>query len=446
MAKAIIIDLDMTLVDTSVSEVFRNSGDWNGAKANIPNMNVYYRIVYYLHELTRLNVPMAIVSNSAEPYCKSVLNALNINNSYIGVIKKDEELPTRKKLFIVGYHSTENHKPDPEPVNKALSAMYMNYRTSEVIAFGDSEEDVTAYIDAGIPIGNIYRVTWYTHENITEEQARAGHLLTSIEELDDIISGISHECVADVSRDYMVSFSKNEDKIHYLEGNGDDIILEANRTSNSVRAFQSTVFRDKNNILSLVPYVPNRYDAYAFGLLPEMKQSVIDLKNGDPVAIETYSKRFANVIALEEAHRLTQYDTIALISVPSSSVSGDANSPIKECICEIVSMLNARGFNAVDLSNTFVRNTDIRSAHECATRGLARPSVEEQIDSITYNAPSFADGVLYFILDDVTTQGRIMKDVCKQMMIDSGINSGDIACLVAGKTFGPNMRLTEEMP
>lgn len=444
MAKAIIFDLDMTLVDTSVAVEFRNSGNWSNAKASIPNMNVYYRLMYYLLELTRLNVPVAVVSNSAEPYCQSVLEALNVSYSDIGIVKSDEELPNNKRVYVIGYHSTEHHKPDAEPVNKALSVMsrYKKYRPSDVIAFGDSEDDVTAYINAGIPESNIYRVAWYTHENISE--TRAGHVLTDIEEIDDVIAGVSHECLADVSRDYVISFSKNGDNLHYLEDNGNDITLEANRTEYSVRAFQKTVYRDRKNILSLVPYVPNKYDAYAFGLLPEMKQSVIDLKNGVSEAVEAYAKRFANVIALEDAYRHTSYDTIALISVPSSKVEGDTNSPIKECISQIVNMLNSRGFKAVDLSNTFVRNTDIRSAHDAARNGLERPSVSEQLDTITYNAPELKGKVLYFILDDVTTQGRIMNDVCKKKMVDEGIDKADIVCLVAGKTMGPNMNVTED--
>lgn len=170
----------------------------------------------------------------------------------------------------------------------------------------------------------------------------------------------------------------------------------------------------------------------------DLYQFMEDMRNANKKdEMANNSENNINSEAANESHQLTLNELFKMES--------DRNSPIKQCIRMMVPILNAKGYNAVDLSNTFVRRQDIRSAHECAANGWPRPTVQEQLATIQYNVPQLTGKVFYIVLDDVTTQGRIMKEVCCQQLVNSGIDKKNIQGLVLGKTLGPNMNVTESI-
>ena len=92
------------------------------------------------------------------PNAKNTLNGLRQMNIKIGVVTskmKDVAMQHLEKTglskyieFLVGYEDVEKHKPDPEPINKALN--YFNIRNENVIYIGDHENDIISAKKANI--------------------------------------------------------------------------------------------------------------------------------------------------------------------------------------------------------------------------------------------------------------------------------------------------------
>lgn len=127
----VIFDLDQTLVDTSLAETKRKSGDWSEVYDLIPHFQPYEDMVEILTELKKKGLKICVVTSSPSVYCDKVLSHFN--------------MPCDCKVC---YHDTEKHKPEPEPFSKALDLMGLS--AEEVVAFGDSENDVIGASRAGI--------------------------------------------------------------------------------------------------------------------------------------------------------------------------------------------------------------------------------------------------------------------------------------------------------
>lgn len=137
---AIIFDLDMTILDTSVADKFRLCRRWNEVYRLIPSFKPYEGIMEFLEELNMLAIPMAIVTSSPRPYCEKIINHW--------------KLPVRNAVC---YHDTVNHKPHPDPLLKA--AQLMGKAPSDFYALGDDIKDIQAARSAGMmSIGALWGV------------------------------------------------------------------------------------------------------------------------------------------------------------------------------------------------------------------------------------------------------------------------------------------------
>jgi len=126
----ILFDLDMTLVDTSALEALRSSKKWKSIKKSLNLTNVYPGILMLLEHL-RKEYSVVVVTSSPRGYAEAILNyhELKITN-------------------IIAYHDTKNHKPDPEPLIKAIKKYSDDY--AKVLHIGDEIVDIQAAYKAKV--------------------------------------------------------------------------------------------------------------------------------------------------------------------------------------------------------------------------------------------------------------------------------------------------------
>lgn len=138
--KAVIIDIDMTLVDSSISEQQRKQRNWPVVYNLIPKYNLHDEIPSMISNLISRGLKIAVVSSSPRPYCERILSYYKI-----------------PYLALVAYHDTQLHKPNAQPFMKALSLIQIE--PSQCISLGDDIKDVLAAEASGLGV-NI-GCTWY---------------------------------------------------------------------------------------------------------------------------------------------------------------------------------------------------------------------------------------------------------------------------------------------
>ena len=132
MIKGLILDLDQTLVDSSVATEARRCRDWQRVYSLIPSFRMYQGILDALDIARSKGLKIAIVSTAPRPYVLKVLNYHRIPAD-----------------CIIGYHDASRPKPSPEPIQEALRQM--NLRVDEVLSFGDKISDLQSSRSAGVP-------------------------------------------------------------------------------------------------------------------------------------------------------------------------------------------------------------------------------------------------------------------------------------------------------
>lgn len=126
-----IFDLDQTIVDSSVAEKYREQREWGTVRTLIPKFKLYDGIDEIFKLLHERGERICVVTSSPESYCKSVLRHFNINVD-----------------CTVCYHDTKKHKPNPEPIIKAIELL--GETPSNIISVGDAESDIIASKRAGV--------------------------------------------------------------------------------------------------------------------------------------------------------------------------------------------------------------------------------------------------------------------------------------------------------
>lgn len=121
----------MTLIDSSAAESARLNHDWDLAYKLIPQFEKYGGIDELLSEISRQRIPIAIVTSSTKNYCKKVCYHFRLPSS-----------------TIIAYHDTQFHKPNPEPIQKALAELHLQ-DGENVLCLGDTLEDIEAANAAG---------------------------------------------------------------------------------------------------------------------------------------------------------------------------------------------------------------------------------------------------------------------------------------------------------
>lgn len=129
--KGIIFDLDQTLVDTSISEIYRNQRNWGVVYSLIPKFKVYEGVEDVLAQIISTGIKTCIVTTGQRRYAQNVVNHFKISCE-----------------FIIDYSSAPRIKPYPDQMLKALDLL--NLKSHEVISFGDRAIDIESSKSAGI--------------------------------------------------------------------------------------------------------------------------------------------------------------------------------------------------------------------------------------------------------------------------------------------------------
>lgn len=128
-----IFDLDNTLINTECAKNYRKNRMFTEACSDemLKQMTPATELIEYIHSLLDFGTPVAIVSNSVSIYGMRILDYIGLND------------PRIIKIF---YHDVKKHKPDKEPLLKAVSSM--GYDIDNIICVGDEETDIQACYNA----------------------------------------------------------------------------------------------------------------------------------------------------------------------------------------------------------------------------------------------------------------------------------------------------------
>jgi len=126
----VIVDLDMTLVDSSAAAEARRARDWPRVYALVPKFRVYDGIPQLLAELAAARSKVCIVTSSPRPYLERVAHRFG--------------LPTTPSVC---YHDTALHKPHPAPILRALDLL--GIAPARAVSIGDDPRDIEASLAAG---------------------------------------------------------------------------------------------------------------------------------------------------------------------------------------------------------------------------------------------------------------------------------------------------------
>lgn len=129
---AVFFDLDLTLVDSSKAEQYRNTRSWNKVYELIPQFELYPGIKEVIDCLGIRNIPIIIVTNSPSIYASKVLSYFNIEHT----------------LLVDYFTCNRNIKPKPDQF--IYSLVKLNLNPNKCISIGDKLSDKIASEKAGI--------------------------------------------------------------------------------------------------------------------------------------------------------------------------------------------------------------------------------------------------------------------------------------------------------
>lgn len=121
--KAVIFDLDLTLIASSGAEALRRQRAWSEVYKLIPKLEPYEGVAALLAALNQRGVQTAIVTSSPQSYCARVVDHWKW-----------------RIATTVCYHDTAQKKPHPAPILKALEKL--GVATKSAIAVGDTADDI----------------------------------------------------------------------------------------------------------------------------------------------------------------------------------------------------------------------------------------------------------------------------------------------------------------
>jgi len=129
--KALIFDLDQTLVDSECIEYLRRSRQWDAVYQKIPTISVYDGINEVLSITRDGGIKISIVSSSPSGYAMRVVQHFGWSFD-----------------AMVCYHDTIQHKPHPAPFIEAANRLKIDVK--DCWAVGDEPKDIIAARAAGM--------------------------------------------------------------------------------------------------------------------------------------------------------------------------------------------------------------------------------------------------------------------------------------------------------
>jgi HAD superfamily hydrolase (TIGR01549 family) len=157
--KALILDLDQTLVDSRCARHLRSQRRWSEVKQLIPDFSLAPGVT----DLSKLmEIKIAVVTKSPSSYARAVLECFRIRFD-----------------ALVAYHDSPHQKPHPEPTAKALGLI--SVLPHDCWAVGDHADDLHSARRAGVSC--LIGVTAWTDSEIDLLASEPTVVLASLSEL-----------------------------------------------------------------------------------------------------------------------------------------------------------------------------------------------------------------------------------------------------------------------
>ena len=164
--KAVIFDLDQTLIDSNFLEPLRKERRWSEIYMKIPQIKKYAGVEQVFTYLREKKINIALVSSSPKPYMTKICQHFGWNFD-----------------CLVGYHDTTKHKPHPEPLLFAANALGIN--PSECWSIGDLPKDIEAAKQANM---TAVAAMWGTFESEEVERAMPDFYARSPDDLLELLN------------------------------------------------------------------------------------------------------------------------------------------------------------------------------------------------------------------------------------------------------------------
>ena len=161
----VIIDLDLTLVNSQSAEILRKARQWPKVYELISQFISYNGVNELLIDLSQRKIPVCVVTSSPRPYRLRVLDHFKWSG-----------------IETVCYHDTRRHKPDPEPILLALKKLSLT--AEQTISVGDDVKDTVAAKAAGVfSVGAL----WGTLDRDALVKSDPDALCETVDDLRDLI-------------------------------------------------------------------------------------------------------------------------------------------------------------------------------------------------------------------------------------------------------------------
>ncbi|PKM81544.1 MAG: pyrophosphatase PpaX [Firmicutes bacterium HGW-Firmicutes-14] len=98
-------------------------------------VELFPRVCETLAQLNKENIAAGVVTSKARNFARRGLELFGLENSF--------------DVFIA-FEDTEKHKPEPDPILKALEGLNLKAGGSDIIMVGDSPYDITCAKNAGV--------------------------------------------------------------------------------------------------------------------------------------------------------------------------------------------------------------------------------------------------------------------------------------------------------
>lgn len=169
--KAVIFDLDQTLVDSGSVKALRDSRQWGRVYSMIPSLKAYEGVADILSWLEAEEVPFAIVTSSPRPYCDNILAH---HKWTVRVSVCAREAP--------------RYKPDPAPLLHAANLLQVP--PQDIISIGDDAKDIIASNAA-----KMYSVaaTWGSTDRAALLSAGPHSICENVQSLDELLKRMLKE-------------------------------------------------------------------------------------------------------------------------------------------------------------------------------------------------------------------------------------------------------------
>lgn len=163
--RAVVFDLDQTMIDSSAAASLRTAREWAKVYPMIPRLPAYPGIAEILKWLDDSEIPVGIATSSPEPYCKKVVSHHRWNIAATSC-----------------YHCTAQRKPHPAPIQKVAERLGVD--PAHVVSIGDDPRDIQASFAAG---SLAVAACWGCAKDVDLAAENPHHVCETVQELDALL-------------------------------------------------------------------------------------------------------------------------------------------------------------------------------------------------------------------------------------------------------------------